>query len=57
MYGMKNHNHEQRFSEDRDTETKIPDTFQSDCDIINHRLYVCYNFILLKINMNIIFLT
>ena len=54
---MKNHNHEQRFSEDRDTETKIPDTFQSDCDIINHRLYVCYNFILLKINMNIIFLT
>ena len=41
---MENHNHEQRFSEDCDIVTKILDIFQSNCDIINHHLYICYKF-------------
>ena len=41
---MESHNHEQRFSEDGDIETKIPDIFQSEFDVIKHHSYVCYNF-------------
>ena len=44
LYGIENYNHEQKFSEDGDIETKIPDIFQSDCDVISHHLYFCDNF-------------
>ena len=48
FYGIESHYHEQRFSEGGDIETKIPDIFQSYCDVINHHLYVCYNFDILE---------
>ena len=44
FYGIESHYHEQRFSEGGDIETKIPDIFQSEFDVIKHHLYVCYNF-------------
>ena len=44
LYGMVNHNHDETFCEVGDLNAKLPDTFQSDCDVINHHLHVCYNF-------------
>ena len=36
LYGMVNHNHDERFCEVGDLNAKLPDIFQSDCDVINH---------------------
>ena len=44
LYGMKKHNDNERFCEVDDLNAKLPDIFQSDCDVINHHLHVCYNF-------------
>ena len=44
LYDIKNHNHDDRFCEVGDLNAKLPDIFQSDCDVINHHVHVCYNF-------------
>ena len=44
MYGIENHDHDSRFSDIEDFHAHVPDTFQSDCDVINHHLQLCYNF-------------
>ena len=36
LFGMENHNHDERFCEVGDLNAKLPDIFQSDCDVINH---------------------
>ena len=44
LYGMENHNHDEIFYDVEDFNTQLPDIFQSDCDVNNHHLHVCYNF-------------
>ena len=44
LYGIEGHNHGSRFCNIEDLNAQVPDTFQSDCDVINHHLNVCYNF-------------
>ena len=41
---MRFYTHEQILCETGDLNAKLPDIFQSDCDVINHHLHVCYNF-------------
>ena len=44
LYGMQYHTHDERFCESCDLDANISEIFQSDCDVINHHLNVCYNF-------------
>ena len=41
---MQYHTHDERFCESCDMNANIFEIFQSDCDVINHHLHVCYNF-------------
>ena len=44
LYGIQNHDHGSRFGEVEDFNAHADDIFQSDCDVINHHLQLCYNF-------------
>ena len=44
LYGVENYDHDSRFSDIEDFHAKVPDIFQSYCDVVNHHLQVCYNF-------------
>ena len=58
LYGIEGHDHDSRFCDIEDLNAQVPDIFQSDRDVINHHLRVCYNFDNNEyIYINIIFLT
>ena len=44
LYGVEKHDHDSRFCDIEDLHAKVTDIFQSDCDVINHHLQLCYSF-------------
>ena len=57
LYRINNHLYEGRFITEMDIQNNIESIFQSDCDVINHRLHQNYNFDIYGIKTNIIFQT
>ena len=53
LHSIGNHDHDSRFGEVEDFNAHVDDVFQSDCDVINHHLQLCYNF---DKNENMIFI-